>query len=248
MTFSIDGATAESYAKYRQRGNFAKAIGNLRAAADEKRRAGRDVPFINWRYILFTHNDSDEEMSLARTMAAEMGVDRLCWELTDHPEDMFSRRFAPAAPRTPRSATRSGTTTTSATPSPARPRARRSGSRVRCPGPAAIARARTPRAADHARSRNRSTRPFAAQASYGRRLVRLGAQLCRRDGALMNRDFERAWLPADAAARRLGAGADDHHRAGRAGTLPAEVRHGQRRDRLVRGVRIADDVEDAGVI
>jgi hypothetical protein len=44
---------------------------------------------------------------------------------------------------------------------------------------------------------NRSTRPFAAQASYGRRLVRLGAQLCRPDGSLVNRDFERAWLPAN---------------------------------------------------
>ena len=29
------------------------------------------------------------------TLAAEIGVDRLCWELTDHPEDMFSRRFVP---------------------------------------------------------------------------------------------------------------------------------------------------------
>src|SRR4029078_12731357 len=42
--------------------------------------------------ILFTHNDSEEEMRLARAMAADIGVDRLCWELTDHPEDMFSRR------------------------------------------------------------------------------------------------------------------------------------------------------------
>jgi hypothetical protein len=25
--------------------------------------------------------------------------------------------------------------------------------------------------------------------------VRLGAQLCRRDGQVVNRDFERAWLP-----------------------------------------------------
>ena len=31
-------------------------------------------------------------------MAAEIGVDRLCWELTDHPEDMFSRRFVPGSP------------------------------------------------------------------------------------------------------------------------------------------------------
>ena len=38
VTFSIDGATPESYATYRQRGDFAKAIRNLRAAADEKRR------------------------------------------------------------------------------------------------------------------------------------------------------------------------------------------------------------------
>ena len=43
--------------------------------------------------------------------------------------------------------------------------------------------------------RNLSTRPFPAQASYGRRLVRLGAQLCDRDRLVINRDFERAWLP-----------------------------------------------------
>ena len=63
VTFSIDGATAERYAQYRQRGDFDKAIRNLTAAADEKRRTGRDLPFLNWRYILFNHNDSDTEMS-----------------------------------------------------------------------------------------------------------------------------------------------------------------------------------------
>src|SRR3990170_1096210 len=60
VTFSIDGARAESYVKYRQRGDFAKAIRNLGLAAQEKRDSARDVPFINWRYILFSHNDSDE--------------------------------------------------------------------------------------------------------------------------------------------------------------------------------------------
>jgi hypothetical protein len=43
--------------------------------------------------------------------------------------------------------------------------------------------------------KNASRRPFPAQASYGRRLVRLGAQLCGPDGAVINRDYERAWLP-----------------------------------------------------
>ena len=45
------------------------------------------------------------------------------------------------------------------------------------------------------RVHNLSTRPFPAQATYGRRLVRLGAQLCDATGALINRDFARAWLP-----------------------------------------------------
>jgi len=98
VTFSIDGATPDSYVKYRQRGKFEVAIANLRAMADEKRRAGRDVPFLNWRYILFIWNDSDEEMDRARTMAAGMGVDRLCWEITDHPETAYSRRFVPGSP------------------------------------------------------------------------------------------------------------------------------------------------------
>ena len=41
---------------------------------------------------------------------------------------------------------------------------------------------------------NLSTRPFPAQASYGRRLVRVGAQLLGKDGALINRDFARGEL------------------------------------------------------
>src|SRR5712672_1769491 len=93
VTFSIDGATPESYVKYRQRGRFDVALATLEAMADEKRRAGRDLPFLNWRYILFTWNDSDAEMARARELAAGIGVDRLCWELTDHPEDAYSRRF-----------------------------------------------------------------------------------------------------------------------------------------------------------
>ena len=95
VTFSIDGATQESYVKYRQRGRFDVAIANLRAMADEKRRSGREAPFLNWRYILFIWNDSDEEMDIARRLAADIGVDRLCWEITDHPEDSYSRRFLP---------------------------------------------------------------------------------------------------------------------------------------------------------
>ena len=195
VTFSIDGATPESYALYRQRGDFAKAIRNLRAATDEKRSTGRDVPFINWRYILFTHNDRDAEMDLARSMAADIGVDRLCWELTDHPEEMFSRRFVSGSAEL--GAVRHeiwddnnlGNAIPGATP--------RAEINVRGPIPGLPVVGRSGRPISLITTvRNASTRPFPAQASYGRRLVRLGAQLCRRDGQVVNRDFERAWLPS----------------------------------------------------
>jgi hypothetical protein len=194
VTFSIDGATQASYEKYRQRGKFDLAIATLRAMADEKRRAGRDLPFLNWRYILFNWNDSDAEMNTARQLATGIGVDRLCWELTDHPEHAYSRRFGPGSPDL--EAIRHeiwddnnlGNAIPGATPNA------RIDVRTLIPGVPLITRAG--RALQvRTRVQNLSTRPFPAQATYGRRLVRLGAQLCAADGTLIDRDFARAWLP-----------------------------------------------------
>ncbi len=81
------------------------------------------------------------------------------------------------------------------------------------------------------RVRNLSTRPFPAQATYGRRLVRLGAQLCDADGALIDRDFARAWLPHDARARR------------RAPTSRSRCRRRQRRGRY----RLKFDLVSEGI-
>ncbi len=195
VTFSIDGASQERYEMYRRRGNFERALENMRAMVDEKRSAGRDVPFINWRYILFTWNDDDDEMNRARTLAREIGVDRLCWEITDHPEDSFSRRFAPGTEDHARiqhevwDDNGLGNAILGATP--------RATIDVRSPlgrlpfwaRPGRPLRIRT-------RVHNLSDRPLPAQASYGRRLVRLGAQLCTADGQLIERDYARAWLPA----------------------------------------------------
>jgi len=194
VTFSIDGATQDSYVRYRQRGKFDLAIATLRAMADEKRRAGRDLPFLNWRYILFTWNDSDAEMNRARELAADIGVDRLCWELTDHPESAYSRRFVAGSPAL--DAIRHeiwddnnlGNAIPGATPSA------RIDVRTLIPGVPLVTRAgRTLQV--RTRVQNLSTRSFPAQATYGRRLVRLGAQLCAADGTVIDRDFARAWLP-----------------------------------------------------
>ena len=235
VTFSIDGATPDSYVKYRQRGRFDLAIANLRAMADEKRRAGRDLPFINWRYILFKWNDSEGEMDLARELAREIGVDRLCWELTDHPENAYSRRFVPGAPAL--DAIRHeiwddnnlGNAIPGATPQGPHRRAHvLAVCAGACPPCLPCPPCSTCRFGRAPASRPRSTRawrisrrgPFPAQATYGRRLVRLGAQLCDASGAVINRDFARAWLP-----QPLEAGA----RADVAITIPAPEQPGRYR-------------------
>jgi MoaA/NifB/PqqE/SkfB family radical SAM enzyme len=196
VTFSLDGASQDTYVRYRQRGKFDLALANLRALTDEKAKSGRDVPHVNWRYILFKWNDSDEEMARARQLAAEVGVDRLCWEITDHPEDSFSRRFARDSADYARIAheiwdnSGLGNAIPGATP--------RAQIDVRQWWPALPLTGRPSQAtAVKTRVRNLSARPFRAQASYGRRLVRLGAQLLDHDGRLIKRDHARAWLPGD---------------------------------------------------
>jgi Radical SAM superfamily len=225
VTFSIDGASQPVYEKYRRRGSFDRAVATLAAMADEKRRSGRDLPFLNWRYILFTWNDSDEEMNRARRIAADIGVDRLCWEVTDHPEQAYSRRFVRGTPDFESirheiwDDNNLGNAVPGAMPrarievldSPLRPVARLAAAwralRPAVPdlaGPAGggaplLATAGSPLRV-RTRVHNLSTRPYPAQATYGRRLVRLGAQLCAVDGTLLDRDFARAWLPQTLAA------------------------------------------------
>src|SRR4029453_5100758 len=124
----------------------------------------------------------------------------LCWEITDHPEDAFSRRFVPGSDG--HAAIRHeiwddnnlGNAIPGCTPR-ARIALRRAGlldtlepeGPVHAPGGG--------RLYLDTRVRNLTRRPFAAQGSHGRRLVRLGAQLARMDGTMLNRDYARAWLP-----------------------------------------------------
>jgi MoaA/NifB/PqqE/SkfB family radical SAM enzyme len=194
VTFSIDGATPESYLKYRQRGDFDLAVRNLRTMADEKHKAGRDLPVLNWRYILFNWNDSDEEMNRARRLAAEIGIDRLTWEITDHPENAYSRRFLPGTEEYAAirheiwDTSNLGNAITGATP--------RAKIDVPAwfPGRPLKARAAQPMKI-RTRVENVCARPFPKEATHGRRLVRLGAQLCDQSGSLLERDYARAWLP-----------------------------------------------------
>jgi hypothetical protein len=161
-------------------------------------------------------------MNHARQLAADAGVDRLCWEITDHPESAYSRRFVPGSPdfEAIRHEIWDDNNLGNAVPG-AMPRARievldaslphdgrfaalrralrssvlsASLQRALRPGLPLMAQAGLPLQV-RTRVHNLSARPYPAQATYGRRLVRLGAQLCSEDGTLLERDFARAWLP-----------------------------------------------------
>jgi hypothetical protein len=76
IVLSIDGATEESYGRYRVGGDFLTAISALEQLARARRsRGGAPRPEIHWQYILFEWNDSDEEIALARATAARIGVE-----------------------------------------------------------------------------------------------------------------------------------------------------------------------------
>ena len=123
----------------------------------------------------------DGEGAAARRRARRRSA---VWEITDHPEDSFSRRFAPGTADFDRikyevwDHSGLGNAIPGATPRaeidvPALARRRAAGRPPR--------RDRSPSRPTCATS---PTRPFRKQASYGRRLVRLGAQLVGADGAL----------------------------------------------------------------
>ena len=117
VTFSVDGASQDVYATYRQRGRFDHVMKNLRAVMDEKRALGRDVPFVNWRYILFKWNDNDAEMQRRAHAGRPRSGSIACAGRSPITRSMRSPAASRQAPTTGSGfATRSGKTITSATP------------------------------------------------------------------------------------------------------------------------------------
>lgn len=73
LTVSVDGATQETYEKYRRKGNLDTVLGNIRLLVDEKRRQGSRKPFIVFRMLINKYNEHQiEEM---RKIAEDLGVD-----------------------------------------------------------------------------------------------------------------------------------------------------------------------------
>ena len=177
---------------------------------------------------------------------AEIGVDRLCWEITDHPEDAFSRRFVPGSPALDaiRHEIWDDNNLGNAIPG-ATPRARID-VRTLVPGPAADRARPAGRCSVRTRVHNLSTR-----AVPGAGDLRPAARPARRAAVRRRRHADQPRLRARRGCRRRSAPGEPADVAielpapRRARALRAEVRSGQRRHGLVRALRIGDDDEEA---
>ena len=76
VIFSVDGCDAESYRRYRIRGDFDVAFANL--ARFHRNAAGTGIQVI-WQYVVFRWNDRDEQFRRAIAMAEERGI-RICFD------------------------------------------------------------------------------------------------------------------------------------------------------------------------
>jgi molybdenum cofactor biosynthesis enzyme MoaA len=89
VSFSIDGASQESYGKYRVGGDFQKAFRTMTRLAHLRNVQGHEKPHITWQYILFEWNDSPEELQRVQNLAEENGLE-VQWIIT-HTEGRSKR-------------------------------------------------------------------------------------------------------------------------------------------------------------
>jgi sulfatase maturation enzyme AslB (radical SAM superfamily) len=73
ISASIDGATEETYVQYRVGGDFRLVLENLKSLVAIKKERGREFPIIEWRFLLFEHNQ--HEIPAVLEKGEEIGVD-----------------------------------------------------------------------------------------------------------------------------------------------------------------------------
>ncbi len=75
LIISCHGASQETYEKYMIGGNFERVTNNMRKLVAARKRLGRKLPFMDWQFLIFRHNQ--HELDKARAMAKEVGIDFL---------------------------------------------------------------------------------------------------------------------------------------------------------------------------
>lgn len=74
IIISVDGATQETYSRYRVGGELQKVLDGTRQLVAAKKRLRSKTPYIYLQFIVMQHNE--HELAAMEELAAELGVDR----------------------------------------------------------------------------------------------------------------------------------------------------------------------------
>jgi MoaA/NifB/PqqE/SkfB family radical SAM enzyme len=72
VNVALDGASQETYGKYRLNGSLDKVLANVRKINEFKQQYASDRPHLVWQFILFSFNE--HEVPVAREMANQYGM------------------------------------------------------------------------------------------------------------------------------------------------------------------------------
>jgi len=73
LTLSIDGASQETYSKYRVGGDFNKVLENVNLIIAARKAQKSHTPKLIWQFLLFRHNE--HEVEKAKILAEKIGLD-----------------------------------------------------------------------------------------------------------------------------------------------------------------------------
>ena len=95
---SIDGATQETYEKYRIGGDINKVFMNINKINSLKKMSNSKYPILEWQYIIFGHNE--HEIPLAKKLAEQYKMEfipKLNWDETFSPviDQEFVKKILP---------------------------------------------------------------------------------------------------------------------------------------------------------
>jgi wyosine [tRNA(Phe)-imidazoG37] synthetase (radical SAM superfamily) len=76
---SIDGSSQKTVETYQVGANFQKSFQNMRELVKYRDARSLTRPVIEWKYVVFEWNDSEEEINRAISMAKDAKVDRIAF-------------------------------------------------------------------------------------------------------------------------------------------------------------------------
>ena len=83
LIISLDGTTQEVYEVYRVGGYLDRVLDNVKLLVEKRKELGYTTPRLEWQFIVMRQNE--HQISEARRMARELGVDDIVFKKVDFP-------------------------------------------------------------------------------------------------------------------------------------------------------------------